>query len=154
MFATRHVRLVGAVVGGVLLATACGASQVVGSGSYGPLAVTASSKGGHDAHLGSGRLQITGECVTLENKDVLLVWRGNRVRWDQEARTILFQTVEDETLSLQDGDTVALGWGPVSEWPRVSELAASSAAVFNHLHNALSKGREPCQTSSGCRTSP
>lgn len=109
MFATRHVRLVGAVVGGVLLATACGASQVVGSGSYGPLAVTASGKGGHDAHLGSGRLQITGGCVTLANKDILLVWGAKRVRWDRESRTILFQTVEGEMLSLQDGDLVALG---------------------------------------------
>lgn len=109
MCATRHVRLVGVMVGGALLVTACGVSPLVGSGSYGPLAVTASGKGGHDAHLGTGRLQITDECVTLENKDVLLVWRADRVRWDQESRTILFQTVGGETLSLQDGDTIALG---------------------------------------------
>lgn len=88
---------------GVLVLLACGGrsdgdvSQQTDSGDkqWGPLAVFPPAQG-HGQARAPGTLQVTHECVVLEQqgKTVFLAWPADRTGWDPEARTVTFENIQ------------------------------------------------------------
>lgn len=106
----------------VLFAMAVGCSDDDGSGGsaepedFGPLAVIEDpATGSSDASAGTGTIRIGRRCVTFESENgttSLLVWRSAEVRWDADARAIVFTAVSGDppaAVTINDGDELALG---------------------------------------------
>ncbi|GBE24647.1 hypothetical protein BMS3Bbin02_00922 [bacterium BMS3Bbin02] len=84
----------------------------VGDGSqWGPLAVVRG--GGGDEALIEGTIEITDECVFLDERGelVLLVWPSDRTEWDESSASIRFSDFDGSTTTFVDGQTVRLGGG-------------------------------------------
>lgn len=96
------------------------------SNLWGPLAVLPSTGG--DEALSVGKLVITDTCVLLEGgggSRELLVWPGDRTRWEADARAIDFTNRDGSSFTLREGDIVRFGGGgdataeggaPAEEW--------------------------------------
>lgn len=120
-----------AALAAVLALSACGGStDVTGQSSpdeqtWGPLAVTSADGSGGQA-LSQGTLQVTDECVLLDEQgeDVLLVWGAGQVTWNADERSVTIEDA-DGTVTVADGDEVRLSGGgssveeggdPSEEW--------------------------------------
>ena len=80
---------------------------------WGPLAVLPPSQGQPQARTG-GVLRITADCVLLENlvgRASLLAWPADRTTWDAEELAVVFESEDDGTLRLKDGDQIIVGGG-------------------------------------------
>jgi hypothetical protein len=94
------------------LPTTTSAPVEVGDGSqWGPLAVVRG--GGGDEALIEGTIEITDECVLLDERGelVLLVWSSDRTEWDEGSASIRFSDLDGSTTTIVDGQTVRLGGG-------------------------------------------
>lgn len=116
----RPLNAGGIIVAAALLLTACGGaddpSDASGPEPWGPLAVMPAGEAG-DGALIEGVLEVTGECVLLDERgnDVLLVWPADRVGWDAEAETVTFESTSGEVVTLSHGDRIAFGGGGSSQ---------------------------------------
>jgi hypothetical protein len=85
--------------------------------AWGPLAVVPPSDLVMEARA-VGTLHITDTCVFLEEAGdelVLLVWPADRTTWHAATQTITLADLDGSTVTLRDGDRVALGGGGDSE---------------------------------------
>lgn len=113
------LRMIVIALSTVLILSACGepsTTDVAGQpspdgGRWGPLAVTPADGGGGEALI-QGMLQVTDECVLLDEQgeDVLLAWDVDQVTWNADERTITFEN-GDGTTTVADGDHVRLSGG-------------------------------------------
>lgn len=104
--------------------TVCGCAL---SSASGPLAIVQGDlRGTLEAFGGSGRLEITDECVVLtadNGAQTTLVFRAGQVSWDPGARTITFLAQGEPPVTLSSGDRITIGGGtglvgdPVTEPP-------------------------------------
>lgn len=114
-----------AAVALTLVAAACGdqngqvasdgpadSNEVSSASSWGPLAVVPPSDGS-DGALIMGTLQLTPECVLLDERgeDVLLVWPADRTKWEPQSGTVSFILGDGRMVMLTDGDEITLGGG-------------------------------------------
>jgi hypothetical protein len=91
----------------LVTAAACGAPRAPG---WGPLAVVSAT--GDQART-EGMLRITDECVFVERQGEreLLVWPADRTTWNPGDRTISFQQLGGQQVTLESGQAVVLGGG-------------------------------------------
>lgn len=114
------MKTVMAVLVATMVLSACGGTAAPGvaqgpdekSEEWGPLAVVASPDG-FDEALIEGRLQVTEQCVFLDEQgeNVILVWPADRTTWNAGTRTITFQNLDGEAVTLGAGDKVRMGGG-------------------------------------------
>lgn len=103
-----------------LVLSACGgqsdsdiAAQSEGGGQeWGPVAVVPPQEG-HGQALIHGTLRVTDDCVLLDEQgeNALLVWPADRTTWNPEARTVTFENLDGEVVTVGDGDEVSMGGG-------------------------------------------
>ena len=77
---------------------------------WGPLAVRA-PEDGTDTARNEGTLRITETCVYLEARGALtlLSWPSDRTTWSPGPQTITFENFDGTTVTVRDGDQLALG---------------------------------------------
>lgn len=99
-----------------------GVGNSTASDDWGPLAVVSPRGGSDDASL-AGTISLTGNCLLLEDEsgtEVTLVWPADRTHWDATSRTLKFRNDEGDTVTVGDGNAVALGGsgdeGTPTEW--------------------------------------
>jgi hypothetical protein len=115
-----------------------GGDEVERSNVWGPLAVVPAPAGFGEALI-QGTLQVTEECVFLDEQgeNVILVWPADRTTWNAETRTITFENLDGETVTLGAGDEVGMSGGgsavnedgvPNEEWAAGIDWVSPPAA--------------------------
>jgi hypothetical protein len=99
-----------------LASGACGAAGAHRDNDFGPLAVFDDpGEGSSDALGGTGAVHIKDRCVTMtlaNGHELVLVWRSEEVRWDEDREIITFTSGSEEDaepITVRDGNTVTVG---------------------------------------------